>query len=813
MGWKDKIRNPDCELCPLHANAEFVCLLGSGKRSAQLMIVGEAPGAREDDEHAAFVGPAGQLLTSLLEEVGISREECYITNVCKCRPPGNRTPTRSEAKVCSNTYLAKEIQRVRPKVILALGNTALQGVLGRSGITKYRGKVVEANGTMLTATFHPAAALRSPKYLPGLRADFRAVARLLRGDSNDGENSVPTRVRIVNSAQDLRWLYERISDSTECAFDLETTGLEEYTDGAEIVTAGFSWAEGEAAVLAVHHPESRFRDPNKALLSLKGPLERHAGLIGHNAKFDARWLAAAGIHVHVKHDTMIQAHILDENQPKSLKALGQIHLAASDWDIGDDVKKAQMVPLNRLATYNGADCDYTLRLSHMFVPQLKELPRSLRLYWKLMMPASNVLTQVEMGGMWVDPDKLVANTAKAEEIIAGLIRMMNKTLPKHKESINYNSPQQVADWLFNDLKLPIILKTGTGNPSTKEAVLLQLAGRNKAVRALLKYRKWHKFFTTYLRPYAERQDRRGRIHTSYRITGTETGRLSSAGPNLQQVPRDPYIRAILGAPPGWTFMESDFSQVELRIVAMLARETTMLRVLAMGQDLHTNTAASILRVLPGDITKDLRVIWGKHPNFGLCYGMGSGVDDFGEPMHDENGDLQGYYGYCINNGTEITTDDAVRAYEGYHRTYPKIKLWHDREKRLAHRYGQVTSLVGRTRHLPDINSSSKKVIAAAERAAINSPAQGLASDLMLTAFVRLHSLYNPREARLVGTIHDAILSEIRNDCVDKYARLVKATMEDMSYVKRLYGATIDVPILADVSVGQHWGETHEYDFG
>jgi uracil-DNA glycosylase family 4 len=792
VSWQNKIRDPDCTLCPLHEDAEYVCLMGSGSKKSTIMIVGEAPGAREDEQHAAFVGPAGQLLTELLEGVGLSRDECYITNAVKCRPHNNATPSRAEAKICSSTYLAAEIRRVSPDFILPLGNTALQATTGRSGITKYRGKIFRQGTASVFPTFHPAAALRSPRYLPVIKADFATFARLARGD----EPEYPTtRVKIVRTPAQLNWLCTQLLAAPLVSFDLETTGLEEWRDDARIVTLGFSWEEGGAAVVPLYHPESRM-DPSKVLRRLKPILEGHPYLVGHNGKFDARWLARFGVFVQLKFDSMLAAHLLDENGSKGLKPLSQLHLGASDYDLGDEVNEAMSVGLKRLAIYNGRDCDYTLRLRNRFRSRLLEEPRVARLFTKLIMPASNALTRVEMEGIYVDGGRLHDRTRFAEKVLSQLCAYMDRS----SGGINYNSPQQVAEWLFGTLGLPILEETRTGASSTREGVLLALEKENKYVKALLKYRKWSKWLSTYLYPWADKTDGRHRIHTSYLLHGTTTGRLSSRGPNLQQVPRDPYIRSILGAPPGWLFMEADYSQVELRLGAMLANERTMLRILAMGADMHKNTASSILRKLPEDITKDERVIWGKHPNFGLIFGMGPGKE----------GHKGGYHDYCWENGIEISYADAQRVYDRFHETYPRLRSWHERQKRLANRYLRVQNALGRVRHLPDVQSSDKSVRAEAERQAINSPVQSLASDLMLVSLVRLAETLPRHMARIIGTTHDQLMFMVRESVVDEVAAQVRDTMQDMEYVERTFGAQITVPILAEIEVGTHWGETEEW---
>jgi DNA polymerase-1 len=244
-------------------------------------------------------------------------------------------------------------------------------------------------------------------------------------------------------------------------------------------------------------------------------------------------------------------------------------------------------------------------------------------------------------------------------------------------------------------------------------------------------------------------------------------------------------------------MEADYSQVELRLMAMIANETNMLRILATGEDMHFATASSILKKLPSEITKDERVVWGKHPNFGLIFGMGPG----------EEGKQGGYLSYCRDNGIEMDEGSAMLTYNRFHEAYPRLRMYHDRQKRLAARYQRVQNLFGRVRHLPDIASSDKSVRAEAERQAINSPIQSLASDMCLFSLVRLHKKLDPRECRIIASTHDAIAFEVREQVAEDYAFRVKDEMEDMKVLRKTFGAEITVPIEVDVTIGSHWGES------
>jgi uracil-DNA glycosylase family 4 len=799
VSFQDKIRNPNCELCPLHEGAEHVCLMGSGTKKAKLMVVGEAPGEREDESHKAFVGPAGKLLDELLQGAGFKREACYITNVVKCRPPGNATPSRGQAKTCSSVYLAEEIRKVDPTWILLLGNTALQA-FGRSGITKQRGNHWVHGGATVFATYHPAYALRSPKHLPALQADFRRLRRLIIGESSPAGK---TTVKSIRTKSELRWLRAHLAGAKEICFDVENGPvvnkeyLSPWEPGFFLVSCSFSTEEGTSYVLPLTHAASPWKDSRAALRFLKPVLEDPTkSYIAHNGKTDILKLAYyAGIFIPQTFDTMLAAHILDENRLKGLKPLSEIELGSDGYELDKD-KKADLFnqPWGQVAVYNGKDTDYALRLKHLFHKQLKEPEnaRTARLFMKLMMPASNMLAQVEQHGVWMDPERLDVRYQAVLRKLAQSRRFLVERAGA-PEGINLNSPQQVAHWLFGEEGLglsPVFINKKSGSPSTNEATILRLARENKSVRALLLYRQWAKYENTYLRRWLHERDSSSRFHPQFKPFGTVTGRLSG---DFQQVPRNPLIRSIVGAPPGWVIVKADYSQVELRIAAMLADERSMLQVFARGGDIHLATAVAITGKRPEDITKEERKK-AKAVNFGYLYGMG----------------WQKFIAYAFENyGVVVNDAEAQKSRRDYFRMWPALLPWHDRQKRSVHRHGLVVSPLGRTRHLPDVRSRDRGVSAEAVRQAINSPVQSCASDLMLDAMVELHGRLPRRKAFITATIHDEILFQVREDFVDQSCHMIRDTMQDMTRVRRRYGADISVPIVAELETGQHWADPNE----
>lgn len=787
---RDKIRNPACELCDLHAGADFVCLMGSGPTSTKIMVVGEAPGAREDDQHVAFVGKAGQLLDKLLmEHAKIDRDDCYVTNVAKCRPPKNRTPERKEIKTCVEEYFYQELEMVEPDFVLSLGNPALQGTLGKSGITKHRGTAYPKEGYVVFPTFHPAAVLRNPRYLEPVEADLQRFGELVRGE----DNSPKTSVRMVTNPSQMKWLLRKLDETDEFSYDIETNELREWKPGSKIVSIAFTWEPGQAVFVPIFHKRTPWSDPQQAL-DLLSPVCRKKGKhVAHNGKFDAKWMKHFGLPIRQTFDTMLAAHMLDENRLKSLKDLSQVLLGAEAYDLGDEIKDAYNVPLKRLAVYNGKDTDYTHRLYHLFRDQLREQPRIARVFAKLMMPASNALVDIERYGIQVDWERWLDRSAKVEGNCLALEKAMKKYIPKDKrDEFNFNSHPQIAAWLFDDLGIEPIEMTDKGNPSSKESVLLQLRDEHRAAALLLKHRKWNKYRTTYIGPWAGHVDKDMRMHPVYKLFGTVTGRLSCVEPNLQQVPREPFIRSIIGSRPGYVLIEADYSQVELRIAAMLAHEQRMLRMFSAGEDIHMNTAVEMTGKPASKVEKEERKK-AKAVNFGFLYGMGA--KKFVEYARD-------------NYEVEVSLPEAERVRKRFFRSYPGLKPWHDRQRRLAHRYERVSSPLGRVRHLPDIRSGDEGVQMDAERQAINSPVQSTASDLMLVALIELHklSLQGVYDFRVVGSIHDALLNECHEDHIEPVCGLIEATMLDMNRIYRMFGARIDVPLEVEIKYSSHWSE-------
>jgi DNA polymerase-1 len=345
----------------------------------------------------------------------------------------------------------------------------------------------------------------------------------------------------------------------------------------------------------------------------------------------------------------------------------------------------------------------------------------------------------------------------------------------------------------------------------REGVLMELRDQHPVVELMLSRVKWQKYDSSFFNAYKEMYDSDHRVHTNFKLIGTVTGRLSSGktdedkitgvrgkhrGVNLQQVPRDKLIRGLFGAMPGWTFVEADYSQIELRLAAFLAGEDEMKHIYLIGGDIHTSTAMRVTGLAQSQITSKIRKEVGKPVNFGFLYGMS--WRKFIQTAFE-------------NYGSHFNEHEARGAREAYFALYPKLLPWHAKQRSLVNKYGKVTSPIGRVRHLPDVYSPDPGVRAEAERQAINSPVQGFASDLALFSMIHINRQFKELSlpARCVGLVHDAINFEIRNDAVRQALPIIKDTMEDMDAVQKTFGVYVDVPIVADLKAGQHWGDSVE----
>lgn len=814
--------NRDCTDCKLHRGVDDVCEMGFGPGNADIMVVGKMPNS----------GKFQREIEQMLEEVDLDPVDIYYSSALKCRN-FEANASNADIKAC-RTYLDNEVEAIKPKFILALGNEALYATTGKSGITKYRGHVIDRAGVTVIPTVSPAAVQRNPGQRPGFMADLRFFANTYLGRTTGVR--VP-KYAIINTKSKLKALMKALDMSDLVSYDIETTvhPLGEFDPAAKVISLCgtnvvmvngkeklFCWA------LPLYHPESPWRRSWKSVLKhIKPHLEAVPKGVAHNGKFDCRWLTHFGVDAPLTFDTMEAIHLLNENIAKGLKPNAQSRLGVAPW--GVDTKNLLDMPLAEVLEYNFLDTYYTYLLYKQLREELIEQPRLLRVFTKLIMPAARELVPTERRGVWLDVERHAERKpqcAKELKRIEDKIRSYlppedSEEWPKDKKGnpreFNCNASIFARWMLFEYLGLPILERGkekpdgSPGDPGMAEEVLNHLKGKHPVVDLLLERVTWSKYMSSFFNPYEVMYDENHRLHTTFKLSGTTTGRLSSGkvdqekisggkaklrGVNLQQVPRNPFIRGMIGAPPGWSFVEADYSQIELRVAAYLARERTMLHLYNIGADIHMETTKKVTGLPESEVTKEIRKKVGKPVNFGFLYGMG----------------WRKFIETAFNNYGSKFSESEARAYRGgYFELFPDLLRWHERQRRLVREHGRVQSPLGRVRHLPDINSPDKMVRAEAERQAINSPVQGFASDMALLSFTLITQKFRDEgiAGYCVGLVHDAINFEIRDDDLHRALPIIKDTMEDMEPVRKKFGTVVDIPIVADLKIGRHWGDAAE----
>lgn len=801
--------DPGCERCKLHREAVEICVPGIGNLGGDIMVVSRGPDSRKKE------------LQDELREVGFDVSRMYFTHALHCRN-FEQNASNTDVKAC-RPFLEMEIAEMGPQWILAFGNEALLATTGHSGITKYRGRVFEVNGHKVFPTISPAAVQRNP----GQRQAWVADLHLFYSHVEGLPSKVPRpRIHIIDTKRKVRSLVNLLNSSTLISYDIETTGDSEFAaDGRIVSLAGTCVVKDNRDRVVVwacplYHPSSPWRRSWRSLLQHLAPsFEQIPKQVAHNGKFDARWLRHFGVHARVTFDTLLAAHILDENRQKGLKPQAASRLGVEPWSIS--TRDLLTTPLDQVLEYNAFDTYYTYHIYWQLRQELIDNPRLLRIFTKLYLPANEELITAERRGVWTDREKLATRHNIARRTRAEIESRLMQWVPKEDKwpTDGKGKPRQpnfnasiFARWLlFEHLELPIIERGkekpdgSPGDPSMKEAVMLELKGKHPIVDVMLERVKWQKYVSSFFEAYEELLDENGRIHTTFKLWGTVTGRLSSGkadeekvtarrqirGVNLQQVPRDPFMRGLFGAPPGSTFVEVDFSQVELRVGAFLSRDRTLLHLYQTGQDVHRATAAWVLGIPASQVDKDARKK-AKAVNFGFLYGMGA--KKFVQTAFE-------------NYELVVSLEEAQAIRKQFFAQFKSLNSWHARQRRLVHEYARVQSPIGRIRHLPDIRSGDGKVVGEAERQAINSPVQSFASDMNTLGMIETMRKFRAKgiEGYFIGLVHDATLFEIKDEHVGKALKIIKKTYENLP-LKRKFGLDLDIPIVADIKVGKYWSE-------
>ncbi|MFM0114098.1 DNA polymerase I [Paraburkholderia nemoris] len=586
------------------------------------------------------------------------------------------------------------------------------------------------------------------------------------------------------------WL-EKINAAELTAFDTETTSLDPMT--AQIVGLSFSVEPGYAAYVPVAHrgPDAPVQLPRDEVLAKLKPWLESADhkKVGQHMKYDEQVLANYGIEMRgVEHDTLLESYVLESHRTHDMDSLALRHLGIKTIKYEEVAGKGASqigfdeVALETAAEYAAEDADITLRLHQALYPQVAGEKTLDYVYRDIEVPTSRVLRKMERTGVLIDAEKL---RAQSSEIATRLIQLESEAYVLAGGEFNLGSPKQIGQIFFEKLELPVVKKTPSGAPSTDEEVLQKLAEDYPLPKILLEHRGLSKLKSTYTDKLPRMVNAQtGRVHTNYAQAVAVTGRLASNDPNLQNIPvrtgEGRRIREAFIAPPGHKLVSADYSQIELRIMAHISGDESLLRAFSQGEDIHRATAAEIFSVTPLEVSNDQRRV-AKVINFGLIYGMSA-------------------FGLAANLG--ITRDAAKLYIDRYFARYPGVARYMDETRLSAKAKGYVETAFGRRLWLPEINGGNGPRRQAAERAAINAPMQGTAADLIKLSMIAVQKWIEESKVgtRMIMQVHDELILEVPDAELSDVRKRLPELMCGVAALK--------VPLVAEVGAGLNWEEAH-----
>ncbi|WP_418509036.1 DNA polymerase I [Corallibacter sp.] len=623
---------------------------------------------------------------------------------------------------------------------------------------------------------------------------------LFGGDVNETDTETSSALHTRKTAENTSHFYQSVAsgmatklfiknlmNQTSVCFDTETTGLNPLT--AELVGIAFSWEVGKGFYL----PFPEDKTEAQALIEELRPFFESETIekIGQNLKYDIKVLAKYNIEVKGKlFDTMLAHYLINPDMRHNMDVLAETYLNYTPISIetligkkGKNQLSMRDVPLEKQTEYAVEDADITLQLKEHFQNELGEA-NTQTLFDDIEIPLLRVLAAMELEGINLDKDFL---SSLAEQLNNDIARLEKSIYEAAGEEFNIASPKQLGVILFEKMKLvDKPKKTKTGQYSTAEDVLSYLAKDHEIIQNILDFRGLSKLKSTYVDALPlQVEEATGRVHTDYMQTVAATGRLSSNNPNLQNIPirteRGRQVRkAFVPRNEDYTLLAADYSQIELRIIAALSEEETMIEAFNNGEDIHASTAAKVFNVAIEDVTREQRSN-AKTVNFGIIYG----VSAFG-----------------LSNQTNLSRSEAKELIDTYYETYPKLKNYISKQVDFARDHGYVQTVLGRRRYLKDINSRNAVVRGAAERNAVNAPIQGSAADIIKLAMI---AIYKKLEAgnyktKMLLQVHDELVFDVYKPELETISSLIKTEMEN--------AYKLAVPLDVELDTGDNWLEAH-----
>ena len=605
--------------------------------------------------------------------------------------------------------------------------------------------------------------------------------------SKNNQQSVNHQYQWVDSPVGRSLLLEKLLKQTSVCFDTETTGLDALQ--AELVGIAFSWEQQKGYYLALPND----REETQAIINTFQPFFENQQIekIGHNLKYDLKVLLKYDIRVAGPlFDTMIAHYLINPDMRHNMDILAETYLNYSPQSITELIGKKgknqgsmRDVPLDQQTQYAVEDADITLQLKHHFEKELAEALTT-ELFKTVELSLLEVLADMEAEGINLNVDFL---NELSKNLTADIMILEKEIFTEVGETFNLASPKQLGVILFEKLKLvDKPKKTKTGQYSTAEDILSYLAKDHPIVAKILEWRSLQKLENTYVSALPnDLNPRTQRIHTVYNQAVAATGRLSSNNPNLQNIPirtpRGQQIRkAFIPRDKDHTLMAADYSQIELRIIAALSKDPSMVNAFQNNEDIHASTAARVFHVQPEEVTREQRSN-AKTVNFGIIYG----VSAFG-----------------LSQQTNLTRSESKELIDNYYASYPELKQYIADQVNFAREHGYVATVLGRRRYLKDINSQNAVVRGAAERNAVNAPIQGSAADIIKLAMIRIHQKIKTEnwQSKMLLQVHDELVFDVLKSEKEDFEKMVKTEMEN--------AFDIGLPLLVDIGFGDNWLEAH-----
>lgn len=748
--------------------------------------MGIGPHNEEVKRGENFVGDSGDVLWPVYDQFEIKRDEVFTMNLVSCQPPDNETSKPNpEAVKCCKWYRDKLLKKIKPNVVVALGEAPTVELTGARHITRTHGQVLrsERYNCKVVPALHPAYILRNRHLLPQLVADIEVGIKQSASKKRTKQRR-RTKIHMIRKPSQLLDVMKETRATGICAFDWETTGLNWWRDKG--VCLSMAPNDEEAFVIAIRENGVRcFSDDDMALISgLLNDIfnQEDVTKMAQRINFDKHFNANIDVRFEDLnyHDPKILQHLLDENAPNGLKAMVRTYtdMGGYEHEIEDEDHKINWarVPPEKLYQYNGDDSVALVKLTPILIKKVKAID-GLWDYYKHRRELTKWIWHSERRGLPVSYLRLLRLRDKTQSELGELTTKLQKETYK---SFNPNSSVQLQKVLFEDCKYPVVKKSQkTGLPSTDESVLAELRKEinDPLLNLLSDYREVQKLDSTYIRGWISRLDLDFRLHTTLHPTGARTGRLSSTNPNLQNPPRGGTVRSLVKAPPGWDVACGDLSQAELRVAAVLIGDRVLEKEVRAGRDFHDITAAILFgeaytRPKSKEQKKEFRAL-AKTVNFKVLYG-----------------------------GEQFEDDRARQVYEKLLREFPSIKKWQKRCQQYVHK-GEMRLPTGRRRRFPPVQTDRE--LKHQYREATNNGPQSLANEWNCVVFIKLWKYVKEHKMKSYPAlmVHDSTVGFSPKEETKEYLRAYKKfAQEPIPFLK-------DLVIPVETGYGQDWFQAEQ----